>query len=75
MATIKYLNEANKILQNNIATKDALITALEEALNDRSNVPTLPEELSLVIVVPSSDELDDNNCKGVKINKDPIISH
>ena len=69
MATIKHLNETNKILQNNIATKDATITELKQALNDRSNVTILPAESSLVIVVPSSDELDHNNGEVVKIKQ------
>ena len=69
MQTINQLNETNKILQNNIATKDATITELKQALNDRSNVTILPAESSLVIVVPSSDELDHNNGKVVKIKQ------
>ena len=66
MATIKHLNETNKILQNNIATKDATITELKQALNDRSNITILPSDLSLIIVVPSTDALDQNNGKAIK---------
>ena len=51
METINQLNETIRILQSNIATKDARIKALELELNDPSNA-------SLVIVVPSTDELD-----------------
>ena len=58
MQTINQLNETTRILQNNIATKDATIKALEQELNDCSNATILPEESSLVIVVPTSDELD-----------------
>ena len=69
MQIINQLNETNKILQNNIATKDAAITELQQALNDCSNVTTLPAESSLVIVLPSSDELDYNNGKVDKIKR------
>ena len=58
MQTINQLNETIRILQNNIATKDATIKALEQELNDCSDVTILPEESSLVIVVPSSEEID-----------------
>ena len=58
MQTINQLNETIRILQNNIATKDATIKALEQELNDCSNSTILPAESSLVIVLPSSDELD-----------------
>ena len=69
MQTINQLNEKIKILDSHIATKDATITALKQALNDGSNVTTVPEESSLVIVVPSSDELDHSNGKVVKIRQ------
>ena len=58
MQTINQLNETIRILQSNITTKDTTIKSLEQELNDCSNVTILPEESSLVIVVPSSDELD-----------------
>ena len=58
MKTINQLNEKIQILQSNIATKDATIIALEKAINDRSNLTISPTELSMVIVVPSSDEID-----------------
>ena len=58
MQTINQLNETIRILQSNIATKDATIKALEQELNDCSDNKILPEESSLVIVVPTSDELD-----------------
>ena len=63
METIKYLNEKNMMLQNNIVTKDTTITTLEQALTDHSIVTTLPAEPSLVIIVPSPDESDHNNGK------------
>ena len=66
MQTINQLNETNKILQNNIASKDATIIALKQELNDNSNVTILPAESSLVIVVPSSDELVYHRGKAVK---------
>ena len=68
MQTINQLNETNKILQNNIALKDATITALKQAFNDRSNVTTV--EPSLIIVVPSSDELDKNYGKAITFKQD-----
>ena len=58
MQTINQLNETIKILQNNITTKDTTIKSLEQELNECSDVTILPEESSLVIVVPSSHELD-----------------
>ena len=73
MATIKHLNETNKILQNNIATKDATITELKQALNDRSNITILPSDPSLIIVVPSTDALDQNNGKAIKFK--PNLYH
>ena len=57
MKTINQLNEKIQILQSNIATKDATIIALEKAINDRSNLTNSPTELSMVIVVPSSEEI------------------
>ena len=75
METIKHLNEQNMMLQNNIVTKDATITTLEQALTDHSIVTTLPAEPSLVITVPSSDELDHNNGKVINLTRIPIISH
>ena len=53
MQTINQLNETIRILQTNTAAKDARIKALELELNDPSNV-------SLVIVVPSTDEQDNH---------------
>ena len=58
MQTINQLNEKIRILQNSVATKDETIKALEQELNDCSDNKILPEESSLVIVVPSSDDLD-----------------
>ena len=62
VATINQLNETNKILQNNIATKDRTITELKSAL-------TILPEPSLVVVIPSSDELDHNNGKENQIKQ------
>ena len=75
MQTINQLNEKIQILQSDfqilqsesnktIAAKDAEITSLEEAINERSNVTT---ELSVVIVIPSSDEIDHHGSKVIKI--------
>ena len=58
MQTINQLNEKIRVLQSNVATKDATIKALIQELNDRSNATILPAESSLVVVVPISDELD-----------------
>ena len=73
MQTINQLNEKIKILQSDlqqsnktIAAKDAAITSLEQAMNERSNVTT---ELSVVIVIPSSDEVDHLEGKTVKIKR------
>ena len=75
MQTINQLNEKIQILQSDfqilqsesnktIAAKDAAITSLEQAMNERSNVTT---ELSVVIVIPSSDEIDHHGSKVIKI--------
>ena len=67
---INQLNEKIKILESDlqqshtaIVTKDAKITSLEEEMNKPSNVTT---ELSIVIVIPSSDEIDHHEGKVVK---------
>ena len=60
--TINQLNEKIQTLQSDIASKDAAITSLEQAVNERSNVTT---ELSVVVVIPSSDEIDHHGGKVV----------
>ena len=73
--TINQLNEKIQILQSDfqilqsesnktIAAKDAAITSLEQAMNERSNVTT---ELSVVIFIPSSDEIYHHGSKVIKI--------
>ena len=64
--TINQLNEKIQILQSDIATKDAAITSLEQAITERSNVT---KELSMVIIIPSSDEIDHHGGKIVKIKR------
>lgn len=48
-----------------MATKDATIEALK--LNDRSNVTVSSTEPSMVIVVPSSDQIDYHRGKVEKV--------
>ena len=71
MQTINQLNETIQILQSNIATKDAAITALEQAIDENSNLTILPTEVSMEfeIVVPSLDEIDHYGGKNVKIKQ------
>ena len=69
LQSIKQLNETIQILLSNIATKDAAIEALEQAINDRSKVTISPTEQSMVIVVPSSDDIDHHRGEDEKINK------
>ena len=71
MQTINQLNEKVQILQSDlqqsnktIAAKDAAIKSLEQAMNERANVTT---ELSVVIVIPSSDEIYHHGSKVIKI--------
>ena len=58
LQTINQLNETIKILQRNIVTKDATILALKQAINKCSSVTIPPTQPPMVIVVPSSDEID-----------------
>ena len=71
MQTINQLNETIQILQSNIATKDAAITALEQAIDENSNLTILPTEVSMEfeIVVPSLDEIYHYGSKDVKIKR------
>ena len=62
--TINQLNEKIQILQSDIASKDAAITSLEQSITERSNVT---KELSMVIVIPSSDEIDHHGGRIVKM--------
>ena len=61
--TIIKLNETIRILQSNMASKDALIIALKEAINDCSNVTVSPT----VIAVPNADEIDHFRSKVTKL--------
>ena len=58
MRTINQLNETNQILHSNIAIKDAIIQKMQETINNLSNETITSTELSMVIVIPSSDEKD-----------------
>ena len=58
MQTISQLNETIEILRSNIVTKDATILALKQAINDCANATTPPTQPPMVIIVPSSDEID-----------------
>ena len=58
--TLNQLSEEIKILQSDIDTKDAAITSLEQAVNECPNIKT---DMSMVIVIPSSDEIDDHGGK------------
>ena len=65
--TINQLNETIKILLSKMATKDATIEALKQAINDRSNAFVSSTEPSMVIVVPSSDQINYHRGKVEKI--------
>ena len=58
MRTINQLNETNQILHSNIAKKDATIQKMQETINNLSNETITSTELSMVIVIQSSDEID-----------------
>ena len=78
MQTINQLNQRNQILHSNIAIKDATIEALQETINNSSNMTISPAEPSMVIVVPSSDEIDHHRGKDLtvkyqKVNNIPFI--
>jgi len=62
--SLNQLNEVIKILQSDIDTKDAAITSLEQAVNECPNIKT---DISMVIVIPSSDEIDQHGGRVVKI--------
>ena len=49
--------------------------ALEQAINDRSNVTKSPTEISMVIVVPSSDDMDHHGGKVVKFKQFPYFTN
>ena len=72
--TINQLNDTIQILQRNVAKMDETIMALEQAINDRSNVTKSPTEISMVIVVPSSDEIDHHGGKVVKFKQFPYFT-
>ena len=67
MQIINKLNETNQVLQSNIAIKDACIKKLQETINKFSNETISATELSMVIFVPSSDEIDHRGGKVVKL--------
>ena len=67
MQTINKLNETNQVLQSNIAIKDATIKKLQETIKKLSNDTISATELSMVIIVPSSDEIDNRGGKVVKL--------
>ena len=71
LQTINQLNETVKILQSIIATKNGTITALKQAINERSNVNNSPAVPKLVFFVPSSDELNQQQGRVVKFRKNP----
>ena len=60
--TINEMNKTIQILQCYITTKDATIQTLEKTIDDLSNETISPTEPPIVIVVPSSDEI--NNHRG-----------
>ena len=72
---INQLNEKIQILQSKIAAKNAVIKELGQAINERSNATILPMELSMVIVIPNSDEIDHNRGKVVKIEPNPYYDN
>ena len=67
MQTINKLNETNQVLQSNIAIKDATIKKQRETIKKLSNETISATELSMVIFVPSSDEIDHHGGKVLKL--------
>ena len=75
MKIINQLTETNQFLQNNIAKKNATIIALEEAMNDCSNATISTTEVPeppMIIVVPSSAEINRHRSKVAKITRNPF---
>ena len=67
--TINELNKTIHILQRNITTKDATIIALKQTIDDLSNETISPTVPPMVIVVPSSDEINNHRGKVLKITQ------
>ena len=65
--TINQLKKTNKILHSNNAIKDATIKKQRETIKKLSNETISATELSMVIFVPSSDEIDHRGGKVVKL--------
>ena len=71
MQTVNLLNETNQILHSNIAIKDERIKKLQKRINNHSNETLTSTELSMVIVIPNSDEINHHEGEVVKIKKNP----
>ena len=71
MQTINELNKTNQILHGNIAIKDATINKMQETINNLSNETITSTELSMVIVIQSSDEIDYHRSWIVKFKQNP----
>ena len=67
MQTINELNETNQVLHSEIALKDATIKRLRETIKKLSNETISATELSMLIFVASSDEIDQREGKVVKL--------
>ena len=67
--TINEMNKTIQILQCYITTKDATIQTLEKTIDDLSNETISPTEPPMVIVVPSSDEINNHRGKVLKITQ------
>ena len=67
MQIINKLNETNQVLQSNIAIKDATIKKLQKTIKKLSNETISATDLSMVIFVPSSDEIDHHEGKVVNL--------
>jgi len=71
MQTINEFNETNQVLHSYIASKDATIKRLRETIKKLSNETISATELSMVIFVSSSDEMDHREGKVVKLKWNP----
>ena len=71
MQTLNQLNEENEILQSDIDTKDAAIASLEQAMNE---CPKIKTDMSMVIVIPSSDEIVHHGGRVVKITVNTLLA-
>ena len=67
--TINELNKTIQILQKNITTKDATIIALKQTIDGLLDETISTKEPPMVIVVPSSDEINNHRGKVLTVTQ------